>query len=98
MRLRLWPRQNADLAIAAGWGAYILVCAGSVRVSDEAYGTRSVLLVEPGEATPCLLAQEEGVDLLITTFPRPSDRIGSRASQMQDYTPPTGLIERREPR
>ena len=76
-------------------GQYYLVCRGSVHQGDRVLDTDSMIRIEPGEAPPALRAGDDGADVLVLQFGRPSDRPGSDPSRMGDRDP-DGYVMRPE--
>lgn len=80
--LRLGPDANAAGLAAEGKGQFYLVCAGSVSVGGKVLAERSVIRIEPGEATVVMTAGAEGAQVLALQFAAPSDRPGTDPSRL----------------
>jgi hypothetical protein len=76
----------AGLESNAG-GQYYLVCEGEVMRGDQHLPRRSLVHVAPGEAPPTFHAGEDGADVLLVQFARPSERPGSDPQQLAARDP-----------
>ena len=85
--LRLGAKAAAEgLDTHAGCQFY-LVCAGSLDQDGKTLPPKSLIHVEPGEATPKLQAGPDGACVLAVRFPRPTDRPGSDPSKLAGRDP-----------
>jgi hypothetical protein len=68
-------------------GQYYLVCAGSVSQDSKLLPRHSLIHVAPHESSPMLTAGEDGADILMLQFARPSDRPGSDPKKLAERDP-----------
>jgi hypothetical protein len=96
-RLQLGARTSGAGAPSDGGGQYVLVCAGSLVQAGTKLPPMSLLYVEPGAAAQSFQAGDEGADLLVMQFPKPSDRPGSTPhapdAKIEYKLPPGTTIE-----
>lgn len=93
--LRLGPNAETDGPESGAGGQYYLVCRGSLHQEDRVLETASMIRIEPGETPPALRAGDDGADILVLQFGRPSERPGSDPSTMADRDP-EGYVVRLE--
>ena len=75
--LRLGPNAEIRGPVSDGGGQYYLVCEGQVSRDEHELPRRSLVHVEAGEPAPLLRAGEDGADVLVLQFARPTARPGS---------------------
>ncbi len=80
--LRLGPGAVSDGIPHEGKGQFYLVCAGSVLVDGKELPERSVVRVEPDDATIELRAGNAGAQVLALQFCAPCDRPGTDPAKL----------------
>lgn len=78
--LRLGPNAQAQGPASDAGGQYYLVCEGALTQDGGTLPRRSLIHVPAGETAPVLRAGENGADVLVLQFARPSERPGSDPS------------------
>lgn len=82
--LRLGANASASGEPTTAGGQYYLVCTGTLVHEGREYGSRTLINVAPGEATPVLKAGSQGAEILVMQLPRPSERPGARLKTAAD--------------
>ncbi len=85
--IRLGPGASAKGLESDPGGQYYLVCEGEVTQGEQHLPRRSLIHVAPGEAPPTFHAGEEGADILLVQFARPSERPGSDPQELAARDP-----------
>jgi hypothetical protein len=85
--LRLGPGAETRGPDSCAGGQYYLICNGEVRTAGDNLRERSLIWVDPGEATPRLHAGPAGASVLVVQFPRSSERPGSDPGSRHDGSP-----------
>jgi hypothetical protein len=82
-----YPEKHGETGAAGG--GYILVFSGSVKTQDTELVTKSLVQFDADEDIPAMSASDEGANVLLVTFARPSDRPGSNPELMRERDPYT---------
>lgn len=82
--IRLGPQATTDGIPHEGKGQFYLVCTGSLVSDGREFPERSVLRVEPDEATIRLTAGADGAQVLALQFCAPCDRPGTDPAKLAD--------------
>ena len=75
--LRLGPGAIASGVPSDAGGQYYLICGGDVEHAGKHLPFRSLLHLEPGEHTPEFIGGQDGAEILVLQFARPTGRPGS---------------------
>jgi hypothetical protein len=75
--IRIPPNAEAAGLKPAGAGQFCLVCDGRVTVDGETEEKMSLIYIDKDERAPVFRAGEEGAEILVLQYPRPSARPGS---------------------
>jgi hypothetical protein len=68
-------------------GQYFLVCDGEVRCAGKSLSEGSLVHVAPGESALDLVGGQNGANVLMLQFARPSERPGSNPAQLAQRDP-----------
>lgn len=82
--IRLGANATAPGLAHEGKGQFYLVCAGAIVVDGNPMPERSVIRVEPDDATLDLVAGPEGAQVLALQFAAPSDRPGTDPAKLAE--------------
>lgn len=93
--LRLGPNAEIRGPVSDGGGQYYLVCEGQVSRDEHELPRRSLVHVEAGEPAPLLRAGEDGADVLVLQFARPTARPGSDPALLAARDP-NAYMQRRD--
>lgn len=85
--IRLGPNAETISEESAGGGQYILVCSGTLVANGKTFEANSLMHVEAGEPAPTLVAGNDGANVLVMQYARPSDRPGSDPKEMAKRDP-----------